>query len=242
MKICGIYLIENKTTGKAYVGKSIDILGRWEQHIDAARLYKQDYDFYQDLRRIENFSFSILERCSEEKLSEREHFYIELLQTKKYGYNQVSAIDQKKIESHLLDERIYEAIKLLEETALFYKEIAERTGLSENTIANINRCKSHTEYHSYTNNIRLECGKKQYIDVGENNPRSKLTEEQVKQIIELLKTSTLTAEQIGKQFNVTKSAINNINLRKNWRHLSQEFETNIRKEYRKLLEKRVKIR
>lgn len=241
MKICGIYLIENKITGKAYVGKSIDILGRWEQHMDAARLHKQDYDFYQDLRKIENFSFSILERCPEEKLSEREHFYIELLQTKKYGYNQVSAIDQKKIESHLLDERIYEAIKLLEETTLFYKEIAEKTGLSENTIANINRCKSHTEYHSYTNNIRLECGKKQYVDVGENNPRSKLTEEQVKQIIELLKTSTLTAEQIGKQFNVTRSAINNINLRKNWRYLSEEFETNIRKEYKGLSE-RVKVK
>ena len=142
----------------------------------------------------------------------------------------------------MLDERIYEAIKLLEETTLFYKEIAERTGLSENTISNINRCKSHTTYHSYANNIRLECGKKQYIDVGENNPRRKLTEEQVKQIIELLKTSTLTAEQIGKQFNVSKSAINNINLRKNWRYLSQEFETNIRKEFKKLLEKRVRVK
>ena len=54
--------------------------------------------------------------------------------------------------------------------------------------------------------------------------------------------SELISEQIGKQFDVTKSAINNINLRKNWRHLSQEFESNIRKEYRKLLEKRVKVK
>ena len=30
MKICGIYLIKNRITGQAYVGKSIDILGRWE--------------------------------------------------------------------------------------------------------------------------------------------------------------------------------------------------------------------
>lgn len=242
MKISGIYLIENRLTGKAYVGKSVDILARWEQHMDAARLHKQDYDFYHDLEKVEDFSFSILERCPEEQLSEREHFYIEQLQTKSCGYNQVSAIDQRKIESHLLDERIYEAIRLLEETSLFYKDIAERTGLTENTVANINRCKSHLEYHSYTNNIRLECGKKQYLDIGENNPRSKLTEEQVKQIIELLKTSNLTAEQIGQRFGVTKSAINNINTRKNWKYLSKEFEHNIRKEYKQLLGKRVKVK
>lgn len=30
MKICGIYLIENRATGQAYVGKSVDILSRWE--------------------------------------------------------------------------------------------------------------------------------------------------------------------------------------------------------------------
>ena len=68
MKICGIYLIENRKTGKAYVGKSVDILTRWQQHIDAARLHKQDYEFYSDLERVENFSFSILEQCPEELL------------------------------------------------------------------------------------------------------------------------------------------------------------------------------
>ena len=112
------------------------------------------------------------------------------------------------------------------------KEIAERTELTEVIVANINRCKSHTEYHSYKKNIRLECGKKQYADIGENNPRSKLTEPEVLQIIELLKTTNLTAEQIGQRFGVSKSAINNINIRKNWKHLSQEFKCNIRKEYK----------
>ena len=68
MKICGIYLIENQKTGKAYVGKSVDILTRWQQHIDAARLHKQDYEFYSDLEKVENFSFSILEQCPEELL------------------------------------------------------------------------------------------------------------------------------------------------------------------------------
>ena len=232
MKICGIYLIENKVTGRAYVGKSIDILGRWEQHLDAARLHKQDYEFYQDLEQVENFSFTILERCSRDELSEKEHFYIEKLKAKEFGYNQVSAIDKRKIEAEMLDKRIYDAIYLLETSLLSYREIAERTDLTEVIIANINRCKSHTEYHSYKKNIRLECGKKQYADIGENNPRSKLTESEVLQIIELLKTTNLTAEQIGQRFGVSKSAINNINTQKNWKHLSQEFKCNIRKEYK----------
>ena len=134
----------------------------------------------------------------------------------------------------MLDDRICKAIELLENTLLFYKEIANKTGLTEATISNINRCKSHTEYHSYKKNIRLECGKKQYTDIGENNPRSKLKEEQVIEIINLLKNTNLTAEQIGKRFGVSKSAINNINLRKNWRYLSQEFDKNIRKESKNL--------
>ena len=199
--------------------------------MDAARLHKQDYEFYKDLEQIENFSFSILEKCSKEELSEREHFYIEKLNAKEFGYNQVSAIDKRKIEAEMLNKKICDAIYWLETSILSYKEIAERTGLTEIVVANINRCKSHTEYHSYKKNIRLECGKKQYADIGENNPRSKLTESEVLQIIELLKTTSLTAEQIGQRFGVSKSTINNINIRKNWKHLSQEFKCNIRREY-----------
>jgi predicted XRE-type DNA-binding protein len=53
------------------------------------------------------------------------------------------------------------------------------------------------------------------------------------QIIELLKTSTFSEKQIGEQFGVSRSAIANINHRKNWKHLSVEFNDNIRKEYSK---------
>ena len=29
---CGIYCLTNKTTGKRYIGQSIDIAARWKQH------------------------------------------------------------------------------------------------------------------------------------------------------------------------------------------------------------------
>ena len=31
--ICGIYKVTNKENGKAYIGQSIDILTRWNQHL-----------------------------------------------------------------------------------------------------------------------------------------------------------------------------------------------------------------
>ena len=231
MKLCGIYLITNLSNGKKYIGKSIDILTRWEQHIDAARLKKKDYEFYQDMTEVQNFSFQILELCTLEELQEKEQHFIKYFNSLEQGYNQVMAIDLSKEEQMLFDKKIQKAIELLETTGKYYHEIAEETGLSENIISNINRCKSHTNYHNYKNNIREECGRKQYENKGELNPRSKLTTEQVLEIVELLKHTNLSAEEIGKRYGVSKTTISNINLRGRWTHLTVGFDKNIRKEY-----------
>lgn len=240
MNLCGIYLIKNLSNDKIYIGKSINILKRWEQHIDSARLQKFDYEFYHDLINIQTFSFQILEICSQEELQEKEQYYIDYYQSLYKGYNQVQAIDITKQESLLLHQSILDAIWLLVNTDLYYKEIAEKTGLSVNTILNINRCKSYTQYHNYKNNIREECGRKRYYDKGELNPRSKLSEQEVLEIVELLKYTDLTAQQIADKFNISRSAINNINLRKNWTYLTTEFNKNIRKEFKN--RERVKIK
>lgn len=230
MKLCGIYKIHNQINNKIYIGKSIDILERWQQHIDNARLQHYDYDFYKDLKQINSFSFQILELCSEEQLQEKEQYYINLYNSTSEGYNQVEAIDLTKQERLLLKQNVLKAITLLETTDLFYKDIAERTNLSINTILNINTCKSYTQYHNYSNNIREECGKKQYYDKGELNPNSKLTEKEVLEIIDLLKNTSLTMKEIGQKFGVSRSAINNINLKQRWSYLTPNFHNNIRKE------------
>ena len=86
----------------------------------------------------------------------------------------------------MIEDKIFYAINLLEHTDLQYSIISEKTGLSIKSIENINRCKSYTKYHNYKNNIREENGKKQFYDKGELNPRAKLTENVVIEIIELL--------------------------------------------------------
>ena len=232
MKVCGIYAITNIKNNNIYIGKSIDIFQRWEQHLDGARLKKYNYDFYKDLIEISSFTFQILEICEENQLQEKEQFYIDKYNSLSNGYNQVKAIDITKQESLMLQKNILKAINLLENTNLFYKDIAEQTNLSINTIYNINICKSYTKYHNYKHNIREECGRKRYYDKGELNPRSKLTDSQVKEIIDLLKNTNLTFKQIGEKYNVSHSAINNINRCKRWTHLTKGFNHNIRKEYK----------
>ena len=89
----GIYKIENLTNGKIYIGQSIDIYERWNQHkYKAFNPNERGYNsiIYEAFRKygVENFSFSVLEETSIEMLDERERFWItELDSLAPNGYN-----------------------------------------------------------------------------------------------------------------------------------------------------------
>lgn len=90
-KICGIYMIKNKVNNKAYIGQSNDIYGRWKEHICSLR---KDNHYNNHLQRAwnkygaDNFDFIIIEECSEDRLDEREIYWIEKQHTYDNGYNQ----------------------------------------------------------------------------------------------------------------------------------------------------------
>lgn len=77
-KICGIYKITNLINGKVYIGQSRDIKRRWSSHRSDFLKDKKDYVLYRAFRKygIENFSFEVIEKCSENELDEKEKFYI----------------------------------------------------------------------------------------------------------------------------------------------------------------------
>lgn len=81
----GIYKITNLINGKCYIGKSIDIEKRFQKHKTNAfwkseKNLKYNYPLYQAFRKytLQNFSFEVLEECSENELNNKEQFYYNL--------------------------------------------------------------------------------------------------------------------------------------------------------------------
>ena len=87
----GIYKIENKINSKVYIGQSIAIKTRWQQHKYEAKTGESQAPLYLALRKygIENFSFEVLEECSQELLNEKEIFWIAHYKSndRDFGYN-----------------------------------------------------------------------------------------------------------------------------------------------------------
>lgn len=88
----GIYKITCIKTGEIYIGKSVDIKSRWQQHCKSAfncgtiahSLLHTKMKQYG----IENFTFELVEQVPKEQLSEREKFFINFYQTKETGLNE----------------------------------------------------------------------------------------------------------------------------------------------------------
>ena len=75
----GIYMIKNLINGKRYIVKSKNIKRRWYEHKSCSSM--QYSDLKHDIKKfgIEKFKLEILEKCPEDRLDEREKFYISML-------------------------------------------------------------------------------------------------------------------------------------------------------------------
>lgn len=89
--ITGIYKITNQNNDMCYIGQAVDVATRWKNHakcgldIDTPagnKLYKAMKE-----EGIWNFSWELLEECPRNELDAKEKFYIELYQSKDFGYN-----------------------------------------------------------------------------------------------------------------------------------------------------------
>ena len=88
----GIYKITNKINGRYYIGSSINIKNRWNEHKRTLKQNKHDNDFLQkswNKHGEESFLFEIIEYVLDlNKLLEREQSYLDLITyDKKMSYN-----------------------------------------------------------------------------------------------------------------------------------------------------------
>lgn len=89
--VTGIYKITNIITGEVYIGQSVDIASRFNQHAKAGlgidtpagnKLYKAMIEYG-----LWSFSWELLEKCTASELNAKERFYIDLYDSVNFGYN-----------------------------------------------------------------------------------------------------------------------------------------------------------
>lgn len=89
---CGIYKITRLKTGEIYIGKSTNIKDRWIQHCKSCyhcgTISHSTLHTTMEKDGINNFTFELLEEVPKEKLTEREKYWIEFYDSKKYGLNE----------------------------------------------------------------------------------------------------------------------------------------------------------
>lgn len=93
-EVCGIYKITNIENKKCYIGKSLNVKKRLQDHVKGALGIRtiSDQKIHREMARegIWNFRFELLCECEKEELSEKEKYYISYFDSQKYGYNVAS--------------------------------------------------------------------------------------------------------------------------------------------------------
>lgn len=139
----GIYKIENLINGKVYIGQSVHIERRWQEHcMDSAQsVISSAIKKYG----IENFSFEVLKECTVEELDELEKAYIkEYGSLVPFGYNVGSGGNSNHTSFAVYDSAEFQQIiDEIKNSNLTFGQIGEKHGLCRRTITRINKGQVH---------------------------------------------------------------------------------------------------
>ncbi len=74
--LCGVYCVTNRSTGKKYIGQSVNIYKRWEYYYYAGN--KDNTPILAAIKKygIDEFDFRIVEECERAMLNDKEIFWI----------------------------------------------------------------------------------------------------------------------------------------------------------------------
>ena len=131
---CGIYKITNSITNESYIGQSIRIEARFQEHKTA----QDNYAIHKAIRKygVNNFIFEIIEECEKEKLFEREKYWISFYDSYYHGYNEtlggegVLEANKKKINQYTLDGKYLRTFDSITEANQFLNKTYNGSGIS----------------------------------------------------------------------------------------------------------------
>lgn len=215
----GIYKITNKVNGKSYIGQSIDINRRWNEHKTGS--YTSAIHLAIIKYGIENFIWEILEECSIKELDIKEKYYIQQYNTlAPNGYNLTDGGTQGTTYKKLTPETVDSLIQDLIDNKLTCQEIANKYNISHQVVYDIKNGKTwrkdNLTYPLRENNLQesqhkcIDCGKK----ISSNAIRCPECDKLRRRIIERPDAETLLKDiatngfvAVGKKYGVTDNAI-----------------------------------
>lgn len=136
----GIYKFTNKLNNLSYIGQSIHLERRFNEHLQVA-LHRPKSIFHRALHKygIQNFSYEVLEICLEEELDEKEIYYIQKYNTiTPNGYNlQLGGVSGRTTP----EDWVVQIQDMLQDTnnTQTLISIAEEYGVNRRTIYRINQ-------------------------------------------------------------------------------------------------------
>ncbi len=214
MKTCGIYKITNKVNQNLYIGKSIWIENRWQQHIfDALNRPKTAIDFAIQKYGVDNFTNEIIEECSFELLNEKERYWINYYNTYRgQGYNCTPGGDSLMGEEHpraiLTDEQVWDIREMYKNHCKF-SEVKEKylyTDITERGLQKIWRnetwCHIHSDVYTPENKKWHETfGVGHSVDqIGTSSKDRALSQEEIDNIVKDHKEFNLSITELSKKY------------------------------------------
>ena len=215
----GIYKITNLINEKVYIGQSIHIERRWQEHCkpSSRSLIGKAIQKYGK----EHFAFQVLEECAEEQLDDLEERYIsEYGSIVPKGYN-IETASKGKTSFVFYDQDVFaDIVKDITFSDLTLIAIAEKYDLSRRTIQRINQGDVHHDINKVyplrdtakppRNTRCIDCGKE--ITPGAKrcvpcmNKSQRTTERPSREMLKNL-VRTKSFVEIGKMYGVADNSI-----------------------------------
>jgi group I intron endonuclease len=208
MKIkSGIYKITNKNNGRYYIGSSVNINNRWNEHKRTLKQNKHDNHFLQkswNKHGEESFLFEIIEYVLDlDKLLEREQYYLDLItHNKKITYNLC------KTAGNMLGFKHTEESK----NKMSNSRIGNKNSLgfkhTEETKNKMSKSHFGLKHDDKTISLLINIGKKN--DLKSKKFNSKISDDIRTELINKYSSGSYSTRKLSVLYNISKSTIWNI--------------------------------